>query len=288
MPLNKRRKALLHLELNVSQLSSVESQNARNEVEKYKDERRRLISLTKPNIGLINKINMQINWAAETVDQINLGLEHFYRELGAIYEIVLASNTFSSNQAVMELPKSYAQLFVDGIAIELLNGDTGKINEPWITSICDNVSEQFPNLRVFVVSILGLQSSGKSTLLNAMFGCKFAVSVGRCTRGLFMRLLFFEELLREKLNADAILLIDTEGLGAPEKTNDADCEKKDRLMATFAIGVSDLTLINVLGEYMRDLTEILQISILAMARLEKAQISPDIMLVQHLTGITLH
>jgi hypothetical protein len=39
----------------------------------------------------------------------------------------------------------------------------------------------------------------------------------------------------------------------------------------------------VLGEYMRDLTEILQIAIVAIARLEKAEISPDIMMVQHLT-----
>jgi hypothetical protein len=96
-------------------------------------------------------------------------------------------------------------------------------------------------------------------------------------------LIFIEEKLRNEIEFDAILLIDTEGLGAPEKQNDVDTEKKDRLLATFAMGVSHLTLVNVLGEYMRDLTEILQISIVAMARLEKAEIKPDILMVQHLT-----
>ncbi|CAN0125911.1 unnamed protein product [Lampetra fluviatilis] len=127
------------------------------------------------------------------------------------------------------------------------------------------------------------KSSGKSTLLNALFACKFAVSVGRCTRGLFMRLLFLEEKLVTKLKCDAIVLIDTEGLGAPEKMNDDNAEQKDRILATFVMSVSNLTLINVLGEYMRDLTEILQIAIVAMARLGKVKMAPDILMVQHLT-----
>nr|XP_032834703.1 uncharacterized protein LOC116956925 [Petromyzon marinus] len=127
------------------------------------------------------------------------------------------------------------------------------------------------------------KSSGKSTLLNALFACKFAVSVGRCTRGLFMRLLFLEEKLVKKLKCDAIVLIDTEGLGAPEKMKDENAEQKDRILATFAMSVSNLTLINVLGEYMQDLTKILQIAIVAMAQLKEVKMAPDILMVQHLT-----
>jgi GTPase Era involved in 16S rRNA processing len=127
-----------------------------------------------------------------------------------------------------------------------------------------------------------LQSSGKSTLLNALFGCKFAVSVGRCTRGLFLRLLYLDKSLADQLNVDAFLIVDTEGLGAPEKMNDPEADKKDRMLATFVMGISNLVVINVLGEYMNSLTEILQIAIVSMARLDEAEISPDILLVQHL------
>ncbi|CAG8801413.1 15011_t:CDS:1, partial [Racocetra fulgida] len=167
--------------------------------------------------------------------------------------------------------------------IELIDGDSGKVSGAWLFAIFKEISMKYPDLRIFVISILGLQSSGKSTLLNALFSCRFAVSPGRCTRGLFRRLLFLESELREELNVDAILLIDTEGLGAPEKVNEKDALQKDRLLATFVMGISNLTLINVLGEYMNDLIEILQIAIVAMARLEKAKIAPDIFMVQHLT-----
>src|SRR6266496_6564112 len=96
-------------------------------------------------------------------------------------------------------------------------------------------------------------------------------------------LLFLEKDLSNQLGVDAFVLIDTEGLGAPEKMNDPESEKKDRILATFAMGVSNLTILNVLGESTRDLTEILQIAIVTMARLEKAGIAPDIIMVQHIS-----
>ena len=39
--------------------------------------------------------------------------------------------------------------------------------------------------KALVITILGPQSSGKSTLLNFLFGCDFATSIGRCTRGVY-------------------------------------------------------------------------------------------------------
>ena len=36
-----------------------------------------------------------------------------------------------------------------------------------------------------VISILEAQNSGKSTLLNYLFGCRFLTSSGRCTKGVY-------------------------------------------------------------------------------------------------------
>ena len=36
---------------------------------------------------------------------------------------------------------------------------------------------------LLVISVIGVQSSGKSTLMNYLFGCCFATHVGRCTKG---------------------------------------------------------------------------------------------------------
>ena len=62
------------------------------------------------------------------------------------------------------------------------------------------------------MTILGPQSSGKSTLLNFLFGCDFATSEGRCTRGVYGT--YFRVNSNEILNFDGIFVIDTEGLFA--------------------------------------------------------------------------
>jgi GTPase Era involved in 16S rRNA processing len=66
--------------------------------------------------------------------------------------------------------------------------------------------------RVAVITILGPQSSGKSTLLNFLFGCDFGTSAGRCTKGVYGTFFKFSNL--NIPNCDGIFLIDTEGLFA--------------------------------------------------------------------------
>ena len=68
------------------------------------------------------------------------------------------------------------------------------------------------NERCLVLSIIGPQSSGKSTLLNFLFGCDFATSEGRCTRGVYGTFFRFNDQFMG--NFDGIFVIDTEGLFA--------------------------------------------------------------------------
>ncbi|CAG8617673.1 32469_t:CDS:2, partial [Racocetra persica] len=274
LPLDKRRRALAHIEREISKISIEESSKSRNKAISKR------IELSQS--GLVDKdkesemIQNEIRNLWEEVDNKSLGLEHFYRVLGQLYKIRISD---LNDINFLKLPELYAELLIGGHTIELLNGDAGTIPEAWFSAICNHVYKRFNNLRVYVISIIGLQSSGKSTLLNALFGCRFSVSVGRCTKGLFMRLLFLEDLCNQ-LGVDAFIVIDTEGLGSLEKT---ESEKNDRILVTFAMGISNLTIINVLGESMRDLTEMLQIAIVTMARLEKAEIAPDIKMVQHIS-----
>jgi hypothetical protein len=272
-----RIKAMVHLDKELNRISTQETELARD----------RFIKLTKDyylneeeksESGEVQKF--LINEACKEMDDNNFGSEHIYREIGKLFEFFsykcLDNNPYSNSA------KLYAELLIAGQALELLDGDSNSINDAWLSAICKNINQIKPNLRIFVISILGLQSSGKSTLLNALFGCKFAVSVGRCTRGLFIRLLFLDEIFRKENNIDAILLIDTEGLAALEKINEKGAEKKDRSMATLAMGISHLTIVNVKGENMNNLIEILQIAIVALTRLKIAKISPDLIIVQHL------
>jgi GTPase Era involved in 16S rRNA processing len=99
-----------------------------------------------------------------------------------------------------------------------------------------------------VISVFGPQSSGKSTLLNFLFGCDFSVSEGRCTRGLYGT--YFRLSDSQSNDNSAIFVIDTEGMFAV--TNEKDAKEKDRKnfdskLVLFCLAVSDLTIINVRG-----------------------------------------
>jgi len=86
---------------------------------------------------------------------------------------------------------------------------------------------------------MGPQSSGKSTLLNYLFGANFHVSAGRCTKGLNAMLLRtnFKE-------TKEILILDSEGMFSIERSD----ETFDRRLAIFCMSVSNLLLINIRGE----------------------------------------
>ena len=108
-----------------------------------------------------------------------------------------------------------------------------------------------------MVSVLGVQSSGKSTLLNMMFNLDLIVSDGRCTKGAFLQLLKVDN---EDSKFKYILLIDTEGLRSAELgTATQETTNRDNKLATMIIALSDLILINTFGESATQITEIIPI-----------------------------
>ncbi|RHZ71348.1 hypothetical protein Glove_259g11 [Diversispora epigaea] len=237
LPLDKRRRAFAHIEREISRISSIESSNESNMVILKKEElyKYSLVDRDQKNEKTVKDEILKIR---EKVNNMNLG---------QIYKVISVND---QRAEIMRLPEYYAELLINGHTIELLDGNTGVISEAWFSAICKHVCKLHPNLRIFVISILGLKLSGKSTLLNALFSFRFEVSGGWCTRGLFMRLLFLEEDLSNQLGVDAFVLVDTEGLDAPEMMGEPESEKKDRMLATFVMGVSNLTILNVLGESM--------------------------------------
>lgn len=44
---------------------------------------------------------------------------------------------------------------------------------------------EYQDKKTRIIGIFGKQSSGKSTLLNFLFGCDFMSSDGRCTNGVY-------------------------------------------------------------------------------------------------------
>ncbi|XP_034074454.1 up-regulator of cell proliferation-like isoform X2 [Gymnodraco acuticeps] len=197
-----------------------------------------------------------------------LGIEHYMREMGLIYEFSLQSQ--NSADEVHRLPGLAAELLLDGYPLELLDGDASNIPEKWVRDVLMELHIKVgEKSRLLVLTVLGVQSTGKSTLLNTMFGVQFAVSSGRCTRGAYMLFLRVSDDMQHQLNCDFIVLIDTEGLKAPQLAQLEDSYEHDNQLATFVIGLSDVTIINVASENSTEMKDILQIAIHAFLRMKQ-------------------
>ncbi|XP_045074475.1 up-regulator of cell proliferation-like [Coregonus clupeaformis] len=206
----------------------------------------------------------------------SLGIEHFLRELGQFYEAACSLPEGSLQREQMEhLPGLCAQMLLDGSPVELVDGDASNIPLKWISAVLTQLHTLVQsNSKIRVVTVLGVQSTGKSTLLNTMFGVQFAVSSGRCTRGAFMLLIKVNKELKEELKCDFIMIIDTEGLKSPELAQLDDSYEHDNELATLVIGLSDVTIINIAMENSTEMKDILQIVVHAFIRMKEVGKKP--------------
>ena len=170
----------------------------------------------------------------------------------------------ATQQLVGRLPGIVAKLVTQGHLLELIDGDAWNIPTHWIKAVFNEMKEILVDKKLFVISILGTQSSGKSTLMNTMFGLQFPVSAGRCTRGALMQLVPMG--IEDNVPFDYIVVVDTEGLRAPEIT----CSNlaRDNELATLTVGLGDVTIINIKGENFSEMKDVLQIVVHAFIRMK--------------------
>ncbi|XP_029915321.1 interferon-induced very large GTPase 1-like [Myripristis murdjan] len=233
----------------------------------------------------VEKQRAELEKLSAKLQSATFGLEHMFREMGQIYEAHEAVNRTTGELNWSKYPELAAELMISGHPVELMDGDAGHVPLTWITRLLDAVIRKLGDKRIFVLSVLGIQSSGKSTMLNAMFGLQFAVSAGRCTRGAFMQLVKVSAEIQKDFKFDYVLVVDTEGLRAPELAENASLHH-DNELATFVTGLGNLTLINIFGENPADMQDILQIVVQAFMRMKEVNLSPSCVFVhQNVTDI---
>ena len=231
-------------------------QKTRAELLKAKSENRN----KKEDSELVTQLKEKLKLQNEQLVNASFGLEHFFREMGQMYEarmnMQLKRVSRDLQDEVSHFPQVMADLMSEGYPVELMDGDAAHVPITWVLAVIGMLKEQnLENQRIFVISVLGIQSTGKSTLLNALFGLRFNVSAGRCTRGAYFQLLSFNSELRKEIGCDHILIVDTEGLRAHELQY-KEQQKHDNELATFVTCLADLTIINIYGETPGELTDI--------------------------------
>ncbi|KAA0721956.1 Interferon-induced very large GTPase 1 [Triplophysa tibetana] len=254
---------------------------------KYNEKWSEVLKL-KDNPEKLKKEQKELEKISEDLQATTFSLEHILREVSQIYESCssLEKNKTDLECSYSSLPSIAAEMMISGFPLELMDGDAAHVPLIWVTAVLDELIQKLGDQRVFVMSILGIQSSGKSTMLNTMFGLQFAVSAGRCTRGAFMQLLRVSEEMKEQLKFDYFLVVDTEGLRAPELAGRS-TRHHDNELATFVVGLGNLTLINIFGENPSEMQDILQIVVQALMRMKKIRLKPSCMFVhQNVSDIT--
>ena len=270
-----RRYFLQCLKLGLNELSRDEITELRHEYNKKKIELFELqdYSTNKQDNheSEVQKCKKEIEAFHDKLINASFGVEHLLREVGQVYEAVAQSSYFKENLKQYEhLPGVVAELLIDGYQIELMDGDTAHIPLTWIIAVLHELSFKLEDPRIFVLSVLGLQSTGKSTLMNTTFGLQFNVSAGRCTRGAFIQLLPIDKTLSGEVNCNYVLVVDTEGLRGPSLTTS---QEHDNQLATFVIGLANVTMINIFGETPGDIDDILQTAVHAFLRMKHVKLA---------------
>ena len=255
----------------------IKHQEIRSKIFKHKE-----IALT--NSITMKELKYQLKKYSEQLISASFGIEHFFREVSQIYEARMdpmqTGIPTHLKELLSRLPLMVANLISEGYPIELLDGEASHVPITWVSHVLNNLMLLYQGKKIFTISVLGIQSTGKSTLLNTMFGLQFNTSAGRCTKGVFFQLLTVDSELQEKIKCDLILIIDTEGLRAPELQLDGS-QTHDNELATFVIGLADVTVINIKGEAPADLNDILQTAVHAFIRMKRMTIHPRCHFVHH-------
>ena len=126
----------------------------------------------------------------------SIGIGSIFREIGEICEITKVNDTSlvkELDECNRKLPELAAKLLMKGASVELMDGDGLSVATGWLEEVMKALRKRIMDTldmkkdpKIFVLTILGTQSTGKSTLLNTMFGVHFPVSAGRCTKGAFI------------------------------------------------------------------------------------------------------
>ncbi|CAF1228226.1 unnamed protein product [Rotaria sordida] len=229
---------------------------------------------------LEKNLEKQKKQISELIDYKTINRDLFMRELLAIYDDkdFLTTTNSHNEDPKLNLNKdlyinSFVEYMIKGNEIEIIDGDNNTFNYEIVSKIFQRLEKKYRQVNEeppFVVSVIGPQSTGKSTLLNMLFGSNFQTSAGRCTKGLYASL-FKTKYPKTK----TLLVLDTEGLLSIEKAND----EYDKKLTLFSMACSQIMLINLNGEINSAMKKILSISLFVANQLRVFKTRPIIIFV---------
>ena len=226
----------------------------------------------------LEQLRLNIEHLNYQIEILDLTVDKFWDELFAIYDWILEKERsfhviqdpnlknqiekFTSQ--IPALLDRYILLIEYGYSIHLLRGKPLKLESKALEMVFDKLRS---NPKIFIITVIGEQSSAKSSLMNALFGCDFRTSAGRCTVGIYMNFVTCKE--------KTIVILDSEGLMSIESGNNV----LDNQLATMAVLSSHLIIINHKGEISTNLERLLGITFYAKLHTYSSKFTPSILFV---------
>ncbi|CAF4054182.1 unnamed protein product [Rotaria sp. Silwood2] len=157
-----------------------------------------------------------------------------------------------------------AELVYKGFALHILRGRPLQSHSRLLRMCMEKLNFKDS---IAILTVIGEQSSAKSSLLNSTFGCNFRVSAGRCTVGLYLGLAYYKNM--------SIIILDTEGLMSLEESGSI----FDNQMVTMAVLSSNLVLVNHKGEISSSLEGLIGMSLYAKIQIQSSPFKPKLLFV---------
>jgi hypothetical protein len=211
------------------------------------------------------------------IEVMDLTVDKFWDELFSIYDWIsekessfhvfnmpLKGEVDNFNKQIHALLDKYILLIEYGYSIHLLRGKPLKLESKALKQVFDKLKN---NTKILIITVIGEQSSAKSSLMNTLFGCDFRTSAGRCTVGIYMNFV--------KFNDKTIVILDSEGLVSIESHDNV----LDNQLATMAVLSSHLIIVNHKGEISTNLERLLGITFYAKLHTHSSTFKPSILFV---------
>eukprot|EP00347_Sterkiella_histriomuscorum_P019938 403339726 len=218
----------------------------------------------------INSYQQEVDKNTKSIEQLQFSQEHVHREL-----YLLSSQTTQKSQNKSFYQDSYQQLCqlqqVQGQPFEVIDGN----NLQFIQEVYDKIHENSDE-DILVVSVIGPQSSGKSLLLNFLFGTQFQSAAGRCTKGVYGYMILVKN--QNSQQNKKILILDTEGIQAAEARD----ERFDRRIVFFILSVSHIVLICSKSEMNNQMSEIIKLAAECQSSFLNEIIKPKVYIVMNM------
>ena len=204
------------------------------------------------NLAERENIQKEIHQLESTIQDYDLSADKIINEIITAYE--LNKNIQGSILYEKELNLYLQDTIKKGAPINLICGKTLIYGNTYLSELFSDLKADIePDEKYFVISVIGAQSSAKSTLLNYLFGCGFQTSDGRCTIGLYCSIIK----CKGGLN---IIVIDTEGLLSVVARD----HLFDNKISVMAFTISHIVIINNKGELTANLKDLIEVTVYAL------------------------